>query len=313
MQKQKWIFCAVAAVLLAALVMGLLVLTGVWKLGPEQVALCLRQGSGSPWSEYHDLLEQTLTGEDYAVERCIAGNDQSVQTQQVQDLLKKGYRFFVIEPVMTSGTENLLQLLQNAEAKAVFINYRPEQLEQYPNCSFVGFDPEQAGQLQAQLALDVFRKADVNDDGHLSYGVLDTAQENKESQLRQQSAMDTLGGTCLEVRYAKSGVQTAQQQCRLLLSSYGRDLEIILCGDDVLALGALAAAEDGGRIPGEDIFIFGANATTESRNLVRQGKLSGTLQYDMQTASRQVVQLLRSDEQVIYMAGYLAVDSKNAE
>ena len=62
MQKKNWILGSVAVLLLAALVLGILALTGVWKLGPEQVALCLRQGSGSPWSEYHDLLEQTLTG-----------------------------------------------------------------------------------------------------------------------------------------------------------------------------------------------------------------------------------------------------------
>lgn len=307
MDQKKWITIAVAAVLLIGLVLGILAMTGAF--GPAKVGLLLRQENGQR-NEYHRLLEQQLTAAEYQVHRRTAGNDQSAQTRQVQALLKEGCRTFIIEPVDTASAENLLQTLEKAGASVVFINYMPQQLEQYPNFSYVGFDPAMAGQLQAQIIAGIASRANHNGDGELSYAVL-AEDENTARQQSFESALEN--AVCLESQVCGSDVEKAEQQCRLFLSRYGRDLEIIFCGADVLADGALAAIEDGGRKVGEDILLIGANATEQSLQLVKEGKLTGTLVGDIQSAAAQVLQLLGSRKQVIFQAEYFAVDQKNID
>ena len=306
MDQKKWITIALAAVLLIGLVLGILAMAGAF--GPTKVGLCLRLENGQ-WNEYHTLLEQQLVAEEYQVHTRAAANDQSTQTRQVQALLKEGCRTFIIEPVDTAA-ENLLQTLEKAGASVVFINYMPQQLEQYPDFSYVGFDPAQAGELQAQIIAGVASRANHNGDAELSYAVLDTDMDAA----RLHSFEAALGNAvCLEHQVCGSDVAKAEQQTRLLLSRYGRDMEIIFCGSDALAQGALAAIEDGGRKVGEDILLIGANATEQSLQLVKEGKLTGTLVGDIQSAAAQVLQLLGSRKQVIFRAEYFAVDQKNVD
>lgn len=306
MDQKKWIMIALAAVLLIGLLLGILAMTGAF--GPAKVGLCLRLEKGQ-WNEYYTLLEQQLVAEEYQVHTRAAANDQSTQTRQVQALLKEGCRKFIIEPVDTAA-ENLLQTLEKAGASVVFINYMPEELEQYPDFSYVGFDPAQAGELQAQIIAGVASRANHNGDAELSYAVLDTDMDAA----RLHSFEAALGNAvCLEHQVCGSDAGKAEQQTRLLLSRYGRDMEIIFCGSDALAQGALAAIEDGGRKVGEDILLIGANATEQSLQLVKEGKLTGTLVGDIQSAAAQVLQLLGSRKQVIFQAEYFAVDQKNVD
>ena len=305
MDKKKWITMAVAVVLLIGLVLGILAITGAF--GPAKVGLLLRREKGA-WNAYHRLLEQELVAAQYQVQRYTAGDDQSTQTRQVQTLLKEGCRTFVIEPVDTESAGNLLQILEKAGASVVFINYMPQQLEQYPKFSYVGFDSAQAGQLQAQIIAGVASRANHNGDGELSYAVL-AEDENTVHMQGFESALEN--AVCLESQVCGSDTEKAEQQCRLFLSRYGRDMEIVLCGADALVQGALAAIEDGGRKVGEDILLIGTNATEASLQLVQEGKLTGTLMGDTHTAVQQVLQLLESRKQVIFHAQYIAVDQKN--
>jgi methyl-galactoside transport system substrate-binding protein len=147
----------------------------------------------------------------------------------------------------------------------------------------------------------------------LSYAVLDIAQNHIASQQRWESIQSHLSaqGTCLEVCDCGLEAQTVQQQCQKLLSTYGKDLEIVFCADDAQVAGVLAAVEDGGRKAGEDIYIIGTNATGQTKNLVKQGKLTGTLAADTTLAATRVVQLLRSRGEVLYLDAYVAVAAEN--
>lgn len=305
MDKKKWMLLSVAAVLLIALVLGILALLGVF--GPYKVGLCLPR-TDSLWSDYYGALEDKLLQANYQVERCTVNADQDAQTKQVQTLLNSGCRRFVIQPVDAGQTEELLQLLQQAGAKVVFINTQPENLAQYPDFSYVGFDGAQAGQLQAQLLSDIDHLADHNGDGRLSYAVLE-AQENIAWQESCAAALEN--GECLQVQTGCVDQEDTRKQCSLLLSRYGKDLEVIFCADDVQAAGALAAVEDGGRIVGEDIILISANATEQTLKLVEQGKLTGTLAADTALASAWVLQLLQDEGQVLSLTAYSAVSSGN--
>lgn len=305
MDRKKWMLISVAAVLLIGVVLGILALCGAFV--PPVVGLCLPRQE-SAWNAYYDLLEVKLLEKEYTVERCTVNDDQSAQTQQVQALLDKGCRKFVIQSVDGKQCQQLLRILQQAGASVVFLNEQPAELAQYPGFSYVGFDPAQAGQLQAQTVLRIAHIADHNRDGELCYAVLDTDT----TPLRRESCAAALAetdATCLEIQICTPDTESARQRCALLLSRYGKDLEVIFCANDVLAMGALEAIEDGGRKVGRDILLIGADATEQSLELLQQGRLTGTLTGDIHTAADHVLQLLGSREQVIYQAPYTAVEN----
>jgi len=55
------------------------------------------------------------------------------------------------------------------------------------------------------------------------------------------------------------------------------DINVIWCANDPLALGAIKAVKELGKIPGKDILISGLNWSTDAINLVKKGELATTV------------------------------------
>jgi len=79
-----------------------------------------------------------------------------------------------------------------------------------------------------------------------------------------------------------------------MLSQYGKDLEVIFCGNDAMALGAMQAIEDGGRAVGENLYLVGIDATQEAIDMIRSGKLTGSVQIDFRQQTQQITETVKA-------------------
>ena len=123
--KQPVLFGILLCVLLLAAAAILYLIFGQ-KGKPEapQIGLCFRSCAENP--AYCDTLQQTLTGAGYDVHVADGANDQSLQTAQIGEMVEKGCALLVIEPVMVSTSDRLVEQVMEAQMQYDLLTERQQ-------------------------------------------------------------------------------------------------------------------------------------------------------------------------------------------
>lgn len=281
----------------------------------QRVGICLRDGQDPLTIQYCQALEQTLGG--YAITVMDAGNDQSKQDRQVAQLLDEKVDILILEPVMISALDNIAQQTGEENVPVVFINREPQTL--WGDTCYVGCDGNQPGAVQAGMALD----ADLNGDGILSYAYITGPEDHLDAQLRSngcaQELMDAgIQAQCLALEYTDWSREEGKQRCAALLAKYGKDVEVIFCAGEELALGAIDAIKDGGRTVGENVRLYSVGGGNQSLMLIRSGDLTGTVSEDIPKQMDRVLSAVQAllagqmPEEGGYV-DYIPIDQANVE
>lgn len=273
-----------------------------------KIGVCFQDRQNSIYQSSQQTLLSSLESAGFEVTAADGKNDQTKQIRQITDFLDQSYDLLIIEPVMTSASEDILAKLQSANTPAVFINREPESgvLEQWSRTCYVGCDAIQPGLLQGRIIGNTSNQGDFNGDGIISYGIISGPEDHIDAQLRSQYCAKELTFGVLETALLTTGYgdwtkESGQRICAQMLSQYGKDLEVIFCGNDAMALGAIQAIADGGRVVGENLCLVGVDATQDAVQMVQDGKLTGTVCIDYQHQIEQIavaVQALLSDQPV---------------
>ena len=323
---RKWLLPAVAAGVLAlAIVIGLVVFMQQNNAppAPEVVGVCIHDGGSEQEARCAELLTEQLERKGYAVKLLDAGNDQSVQNQQVEALLAQACKALILCPVMPDSSAQLVQQAKEKQVPVLFFGREPakEILELWDYASYIGCDPSETGKLQAQLIAQLPNSGDVNEDGIVSYILLRDSEECADTALRAQSAVQMLSGSTnvseLNDTCTGSTRGEAKEACAKILANYGKDIEVVLCTNDTVALGALDAIKDGGRTVGEDIYLVGADGSSKAIEKILTGELSGTVLCDMNAQAEKTVQVLtqlleQPAQQKVNYVNHIVITKENA-
>lgn len=252
------------------LLLALLLLTGCG--GKSRIGICAAQED-----EYAKYMKTALQEAGYEVTVTNANADQAVQLQQMKELFALEVDLLLVEPVMQSEAASIAQLGEQSNVPVLFAGYAPDAAAlTWKRTAYVGLPEETAGGVQGEL-VSKLPGADLNGDGKIAYVVIAGPEEDMDAIARTQSCMDALQGSCLAVSYGNWERTAGEAACGKLLSAWGKDIEVVLCNSDALALGALDAIREGGRSVGQDIFLVGFGGDQQSRLLVRSGDFSGTV------------------------------------
>lgn len=293
--------------------------------GPQEVGICVRDKDDPAAGQLRQSLEQALIQAGYAVKVSDAGNDQSKQDQQIRELIEDKVDLLIVEPVMITTADQTVQQAKNANVPLVFINHAPERtvLDSWDKVCYVGYDAAQSGALQGQMCLELPQQGDLNGDGILSYVMIAGPEDHLDAQLRTQTCEAALadGGlayTALATEYGAWTRVDAQRRCAQLLAKFGKDIEVIFCNSDVLALGAMDAIKDGGRTVGKNIYLLGIDGDKQAMLLVKSADMTGTVSLDIpgQTAcviSAVTALLSGSGVEKVQYVQQMAVSQENVE
>jgi methyl-galactoside transport system substrate-binding protein len=268
-------------VILVILLMGV---AGYFTKGllTPKIGLCL---NGADSALYNEL---TLAG--YTVLSRNCENNQETQNRQVEELLQEKVDVLVVQSVDADAASQILQIA--VETPVIFIGTEPTELG---NAYYVGCDASQQGVVQAQMLQSFFGKADINGDRLVDYMVISGPENVPQSQVYLQSvatAMAEKSAIRLEEAYCDPDADTAKKLCRQAFSKYGRDLELILCNSESVALGAANAVRDSGRVPGRDVIIFAVGKETQLKEMVRTGVLTAAAVEDTNAVLGRIVRLI---------------------
>lgn len=319
MDRKRIILYAAAAVLAVALLIALFLPKDD---GIINVGICIADRESE--RDYAQQLEAALTKMGYTPQLVDAKNDQSLQNSQIDTFINEKYDALVVSMVMTSTAEELVQKVQEAGVPTILIGREPDgaAIAGGDLVCFVGCDAGEPGRIQGQLVAQLPNGADVNDDGTVSYLLLQDAENKIATQLRSDGAakgMLDAGVTAQELaRVAADGTQTeARRQTAMHLAQMGKDIELILCNNDKMALGALEAITDGGRSVGKDIYIIGIDGIPEAIQKIRDGVLTATVTEDRSAQADKVgavlAMLLQGNAtEKRYYIPHIAVTADNA-
>ena len=293
MKKRIWI--ALAAALLAA---GLIVVLLFRNGGSDTVGICYRENENSENAAYRAALEKALTRQGYELIVTDADGDQAKQLAFITQLSEKKCDILIIEPVMAEAVDELKSTLQTTNLPAVLCNRELDMSlwGDYPNVSYVGADSQQAGALQGQMVLQLPESGDLNGDGILSYLIISGPEDHKRSVIQQQTVEQVFASHnahCLEVVHGDWTVDSGRKLCKQELAQFGKDIEVILCGNDQMAMGAVQAIADGGRTVGKDIYLFGMDGDADTLELIGQGGITGTVARDTDTEIQNIVKMVQ--------------------
>lgn len=277
------------------------------------VGVCLADGENTP---YRQQLEKELLRLGYYVNFKDAKNDQSVQHDQISGFIAEQYDILIVEPVMAVAADVILTRLNNANIPVVLLGKEPAEdvLGLWWRACYVGLDHSQPGQIQGQIILNTPNKGDINGDGQVAYAILAGPEYNIYTDLHTQNCTASLqdAGVNPQLLSTVYGDYTQERGKALtegLLSQFGRDIEVLFCGSDAMALGALDALKNSGRTINQDIYVVGIGGNAEILSDVSQGFLTGTAMADYTALAQQVAEaaklLLTNDAKTIYMVDYV--------
>ena len=256
-----------------------------------------------------------------------AGN-QSQQTDQINTAIANGANLLIVNIVETSSpdaAQNAVEAARTAGIPIIFFTREVsnEVVNSYEKCAFVGTDAPEAGHMQGKLVGDYllanYDAVDLNGDGTISYVMFKGQEGNAEAEARTQfgvedaNAVLTAAGKPELVYYnasatdkylvdqgGKWSAQAANDYMSSILSEYsetnGNMVELIICNNDGMAEGAVSALQGAGYNTGDGktIPVFGVDATDSAKQLINEGKMTGTIKQDAEGMASTIVNLVSS-------------------
>ncbi|MCD7708452.1 MAG: galactose ABC transporter substrate-binding protein [Clostridiales bacterium] len=249
-----------------------------------------------------------------------ANSNQTTQNEQIDTAIQTGATALIVNIVTSGSVDVSSQIVDKAKAAGIpliFFNRAVEDdetegdvLGSYDECAFVGTDAPEAGHMQGDMignyVKDNFDSLDLNGDGKISYamfmGQLGNAEAIYRTQFSVEDANKILSDAGMgELEYFDSSnsdryqvdqdgnwsATAANNYMTTNLSQYNENnnnmIELVICNNDSMAEGAISALNDKGYNLGDGgkmIPVFGVDATDAAKQLIADGKMTGTIMQD---------------------------------
>lgn len=218
-----------------------------------------------------------------------AKGSQNIQNGQVDRFISLGFDAICVNLVDRSMASNVIGKAMDADVPVVFFNREPveEDMRRWEKLYYVGEDARESAVLQGNILVEAYKKdpssLDINGDGKVSYVLLEGENSHQDSLIRTEWSVQTLkaGGVPLEkitggiANWDRSQASAWMDQW---LSEYPNEIEVVICNNDDMALGAADALERKNVL--RPIRIVGIDGTPQGMEGLRSGKLFGTVQCD---------------------------------
>ena len=306
--KRKWIY-------LLAVCLGAGILIGFWqyrehegqrqtKKNSIRIGVLLYRGDDTFIGTLRTGLEdkakeyEQKTGIKVKLDILDSKGSQNTQNSQVERLISLGCDALCINSVDRSSASIIIDKAMDAGTPVVFFNREPveEDMNRWEKLYYVGADAKESAVLEGQILVDAYRKnpasLDRNGDGVVSYVLLEGETNHQDSLIRTEWSIETLKDGGVPIEKITGGIANWErnQASALMeewLSDYGDEIELVICNNDDMALGAIDAIEREGIMAGT-LKLVGIDGTPAGQEAFREGKLFGTVESDREAYAKRI-------------------------
>lgn len=277
-------------------------------------------------SELDKMLDEAgISYQDYD-----GNGNQTTQTEQIQTAITSGAKAIIVNIVNTGSDDaaaSIVKLAKNADIPVIFFNREVSDnvVNSYDKCAFVGTDAKEAGVLQGEMIGEYvaknFEKLDINGDGEISYILFKGEEGNNEAIYRTKYSVDDANeilareglnplvfydkGNPNKYLVDRNGLWSAaasNEYMTTALTSYSESrknmIELVICNNDGMAEGAISALNSSGYNLGNEssrqIPVFGIDATAAAVDLIKKGKMTGTIKQDAAGMAKAVTKIVKN-------------------
>lgn len=280
-------------------------------------------------SSVRSALDSKLKNAGIAFQDYDGNGNQTTQTEQVQTAITKGAKCVIVNIVNTGSDDaanGIVQLAKNAGIPVIFFNREVSDsvVSSYDKCAFIGTDAAEAGHLQGEMIGEYLTEhmdqVDINGDGEISYILFKGEEGNNEAIYRTQYAVEDANRILKSKGFKPLKFYDASNANRYLVDKNGQwsaaasnefmttaltsfseaknnMIELVICNNDNMAEGAVSALNNAGYNKGvgsKMIPVFGVDATDAAKELIRDGKMSGTIKQDAEGMAEALLMLAKN-------------------
>ena len=217
-----------------------------------------------------------------------AKSNQNTQNNQVDRMLELGCDALCVNIVDRFAASVVIDKAMAADVPVIFFNREPveEDMNRWEKLYYVGADAKDSAVFEGRILVDAYKKdsssLDRNGDGIVSYVLLEGESNHQDSLIRTEWSVQTLKDCGVPIEKITGGIANWErnQASALMeqwLSDYGNKIELVLCNNDDMAIGAIDAIERAGIVAGT-IKLVGIDGTPAGQEAFREGKLFGTVE-----------------------------------
>ena len=242
-------------------------------------------------SEFKDDIRELQT-EDRSITVTVryGAGVQRTEDDRVEELLDAGCDVLCVNLVDRTMPSNIISMAEAKQVPVIFFNREPvrEDLMQSENLYYIGCDARESGIMQGELAAAAIasdRSIDRNRDGKIQYVLLQGEPGHQDAIIRTENSVNTLleSGVELEkLSYQIANWNRAQAQAKMsqLISQFGSRIELVLCNNDDMALGAIDAYDRANITESDRPAVFGTDGTKVRLQAILDGTMRGTVYND---------------------------------
>ena len=249
--------------------------------------------------------------------------NQDTQTGQIDNFISQQVDVIIVNLVQNSAAATIVNKCKEAEIPVVLINREPENADDmqiWPGKqAYVGADAKVSGTIQGKIIADLPDKGDLNANGKVDYIMIIGDPDNSDARFRTEFSIKALTDAGIEVNMLGEKVcnwqaTEAQPAVADFLSKFpNKQIDVVFCNNDGMAMGALASIEAAGLEVGKDIYLVGVDAIPEAVDAVKAGKMTGTVLNDhigqSHKAADVAIELANGkDVETYYWVDYVAVN-----
>lgn len=210
--------------------------------------------------------------------------DQDTQNKQIERFIDLGYDVLCVNMVNRYSASSIIDMAKAADIPIVFFNREPvqEDLESWDRIYYVGTDARRSAELQGEIVINAIEEGisiDTNGDGIIQYIMLEGESRHQDAVIRTEVSITTLREAGLNMEKLDGDIANWDKNQASVLAEryfqkYGDAVELIICNNDDMALGAMEAAEKLGLTFNR---IVGIDGTSQGRSAVMKGGILGTV------------------------------------
>ncbi len=213
----------------------------------------------------------------------VYADGQQKQEQQIKDLrnfISQGVDYILFTGVVNTGWDDVLKEINEAEIPLLLLDRMPDCINDIEYAAAFGGDFVEEGRRMAYWTGN-YVKSIGRDSEELNVVILEGTTGSSAAVDRQTGINEVLPQfPNLKVLASQTGNFTtaeAQPVMESFLKAHEK-IDIVLCHNDNMALGAIEAIKAAGKVPGKDIIIVGCDAVKQAFDAIVAGEMNATIE-----------------------------------
>lgn len=247
---------------------------------------------------------EIATGIKVVLEVADPKGNQNTQNSQVERFLSLGYDAICVNMVDRSAASYVITKAMDANIPVVFFNREPVEadMERWERLYYVGENAKESAVLQGNILVDAYREnpqsLDLDGNGKVSYVLLEGESSHQDSLIRTEWSVQTLKNGGVPIEKLTGGIANwdRSQAAALMdqwLEEHPREIEVILCNNDEMALGAIDALTRSG--DSRPVKVVGIDGTPQGMEAVENGTLFGTVLCDSEEYAEVIFEIAAAE------------------